>query len=82
MSDASPAAASDNDQLLGRAEQALKRGHFAEARTLLSQSAAGEPAEKERRAALWRRLSPDPLVGWLIALCLLLFIAIIATTAG
>jgi hypothetical protein len=68
--------------LLDEAAAELKRGHFAAARKLLdaSQRASGgdEKSVAEKRAALWARLAPDPLVAWLVAACLVLYVSLIA----
>lgn len=70
---------------LNAAEHALRSGHFANARRLLAQvkdlekSSANAPIST-RRAALQARLAPDSMVFWLIGLCLLLFVFIVATT--
>jgi hypothetical protein len=76
MSDPVPHAAT---ALLDRAEAELKVGHLAAGRALLADPAAAGDAE--RRAKLWARLAPDPLVAWLIAGCLLLFFALVSSTA-
>lgn len=74
--------ASEAAALLTQAEAELAIGHFAAARKLLdaSQRASGgdEKSVVEQRAALWARLSPDPLVAWLAAACLLLYVSLIA----
>jgi hypothetical protein len=74
--------ASTRAALLDRAEQAHKAGHFAEVQALLKQLAreGGLSSDEEKRAqALRNRLRPDPFVAMLIAACLVLFIAVVAS---
>jgi len=82
MSDTQTPSATDEMVALDRAEQALKTGHFAAARKLLSQPLPpSTPELAERRKALWNRMSPDKMIPILLGICLLLFIAIVASTA-
>lgn len=72
---------SDASELLDSAEQALKRGHFAAARIKLAESEKSDEksdALKARRAKLWTKLSPDPMIPLLIAACLALYVTLIA----
>lgn len=77
-----PELASDPAALLDLAEQAHRGGRFAQVRSLLAQLAGQTlaPAEQQRATALRDRLRPDRLVAILIAVCLLLFVAIIRST--
>lgn len=68
-------------EVLDQAEQALKTGHFAAARKLLAQPQGQSPELNERRAALWNRMAPDKMIPILLALCVILFVAIVASTA-
>lgn len=68
-------------RLLDRAEQAHRGGRFAQERKLLTElrsHAALTTAEQQRAAELWARLSPDPLVAGLIAVCVILFFSVAA----
>jgi hypothetical protein len=81
MSDAKDSKADGASEILDGAERALKRGHFAEARAeLLRSEKSDEKSEAvaQRRARLWARLSPDPMIPWLVAACLILFVSLIA----
>lgn len=68
-------------RLLDRAEQAHRGGRFAEERKLLAELRGRgglTTAEQQRAAALWARLSPDPLVAGLIVVCAILFVSVAA----
>ena len=68
-------------RLLDRAEQAHRGGRFAQERKLLAELRSHDSlttAEKQRAAELWARLSPDPLVAGLIAVCMILFVSVAA----
>lgn len=84
MSDAKDEKPAAPDETLDRAEAELKRGHFAAGRKLLARSAEldekSQPAIA-RRKSLWARLSPDPMIPWLVLACLALYVAIVASTA-
>ena len=83
MSDAPVSEKESAAALLEQATAELTRGHFAAARKLLAASnqanGSDEAAVREQCAALWRRLSPDPLVALLIQvvvqLCIYAFMA-------
>lgn len=80
MSDAKDGTTDDAAALLDSAEQELKRGHFAAARVKLAASEKSDDksdALKERRTKLWARLSPDPMIPWLVGACLILFVTLI-----
>lgn len=63
---------------LAAAAAALKTGHFAAARALLAlPPMAGDEAQRQK--IRWR-MSPDPMVAGLIALCLALFLYLALTT--
>ena len=82
MSEVVPSPAALPAELLDRAEQAQRSGHFARTRALLRELAARgglSPEEDQRAAALRERLRPDPLVAGLVLACLLLFVAVVAT---
>lgn len=81
---ASPPQPAAPNETLDRAEAELRRGHFAAARKLLKKSAdsdARSDAASDRRQSLWARLSPDPMIPWLVLACLALYVAIVASTA-
>ena len=81
MSDANDGKTDDANRLLDDAEAELKRGHFAAARELLSRSAKLDDKSQEaaeRRAQLWARLAPDPIIPWLVAACVILYITLVA----
>lgn len=63
---------------LTAATAALRTGHFAAARALLRQPAM--PGDEAQRARILWRLSPDPMVAGLIAVCLAFFAYVALTT--
>jgi hypothetical protein len=65
---------------LAAAALALKTGHFAAARALIA--LPPQPGDEAQRKKLLWRLSPDPMVAGLIALCLLFFAYIACTAQG
>ena len=65
----------EKTRVLMQAAEALERGDFGLARRLLV------GVTGLRAAALRRRLRPDPLVGWLVATCLVGFTVIVWLTA-
>ena len=75
--DARSISVSSGSEALDRAEQALKTGRFAAARTLLAAARPTTDADQQRARALWARLAPDPLAIGLVAACLVLFVALI-----
>jgi len=75
---AAPDIESGPNPQLAAAAAALKTGHFAAARALLALPAM--PGDDAQRKRLWWRMSPDPMVAGLIALCLAFFVYIALTT--
>ncbi len=75
---AEPDVESGPNPQLAAAAAALKTGHFAAARALLALPAM--PGDEAQRKKLLWRLSPDPMVAGLIAVCLAFFAYVALTT--